>query len=58
MTIAEAAKALNMSERAFRNRLHRKDDLPPVIRLSERTLRVDRKSLDQWLSSRRVRQPA
>ncbi len=57
LTIAEAARALNMTERAFRNRLHRGADLPPVLRLSERTLRVDRKSLDEWLARRPQLQP-
>lgn len=52
LTIEEAAVVLGMTEKALRQRLHRGEG-PPIYRLSERTIRISRCELTDWLANHR-----
>lgn len=51
LSFREAAAILGLSEKGLRQRIVR-GDTPPIIRLSERTLRISERDLYEWIRSR------
>ncbi|MBI4231199.1 MAG: helix-turn-helix domain-containing protein [Planctomycetes bacterium] len=52
LTLRDAAGLLGMTERALRKWTERGLDAPPVVRLSERRLRIRADVLERWIESR------
>jgi len=51
LTVKQTADILGITEKSLRNRIDRNEG-PPLIRLSPRTLRYSEKELMDWIASR------